>query len=144
MSHEDACTCIPAQDRIVIARRPDGLGALVRLHGLGEPFVRADGAARPTVGELRFRTPLGDNAAIVVPFVFVANVREDFLCPVSGAGAIAELIGEREHEDDARGLVVRIGLEDIEADTLGFARFIEQAIALGFLERRRNASRERV
>src|SRR5262249_41137289 len=55
--------------------------------------------------------------------------------------ARAELIGEREDQRAQRILIVRIDREHVAADALGLCRIVEQAIALGLVERVRDAVR---
>ena len=57
---------------------------------------------------------------------------------VAGAAG-AELIGERQDQRAQRVLVVGIDREDVAADALGLRRIVEQAVALGLLERVRDA-----
>ena len=51
----------------------------------------------------------------------------------------AELVGQRQDQRAQRVLVVRVDREDVAADALGLRRIVEQPIALGLLERVRDA-----
>ena len=51
-----------------------------------------------------------------------------------GVSGFPELIGEREQQNDERRLIGGIDRQDVETDALGLARFVEEAIALGFGE----------
>ena len=51
---------------------------------------------------------------------------------------LVELIGEGEHHRHQGVLILRLGCKRIATDALGFARLVEQTVALGFRQRPRN------
>jgi hypothetical protein len=47
---------------------------------------------------------------------------------------MGKLVGQREDEHDEGVLIGRLDLQHVEADALGFAGLVQQAVALGFRE----------
>jgi hypothetical protein len=57
---------------------------------------------------------------------------------IADAVTFFETIGQCEQERDNCLLIFRINVENVEADALRFARFVEQTVTLGLFERRRD------
>jgi hypothetical protein len=51
---------------------------------------------------------------------------------------LGELVGQREHERDERVLFVGLDLQHVETDALGLAGLVQQPVALGLRQRRRD------
>ncbi len=95
--------------------------------------------AGAALAELRFGAPLGDQTRIVSAFVRVAQAGQHLLrLGDAHRVALAEAVGQGQQENDQGMLVFRFDAEHVVADALRFARFVEQAIAHGLVERRRN------
>ena len=131
MAVEEPGAGVPAQPRIVVARRAQPFGAFEVPHGFDDPVVGPDARAGAAVRELRLRAPLGDDPGAVRLVVFAFERRQRLARALVRVGCGAELIGEREQQRDERGLIVGVDREDVEADALGFARLVEEAVPLG-------------
>src|SRR5262249_50581509 len=130
---ERAHATVPAQDRVVVARRPQALGLGIA----GERVVeeRPDGAEGQLPAELRLRLPLVGEPGVERALVRVMETAEDPLrLGEAFRGRRTELVGEGEPEDAKRELLVRVHDEDIAADALRLGRLIQLAVAVGLLE----------
>src|SRR2546426_2061874 len=134
MALEEPDAGVPAQHRVVVARRAQRLRFLVVVQRFEEP---AGGVARMrTVPDLRLDPALADQASVVLPLVLVAQPAEDG-ARVAGAfpRPAAELVGSREKQHGQRLLVVGLRGKDVEADALRLLRLVEQPVSLCLGER---------
>ncbi len=71
-----------------------------------------------------------DGPCVSLSFVLTGDLREEFLSPTQAVGvSIWKLVGQCRDQRDNRVLVIGRDGEDIEAETLHFLGFVQQAIA---------------
>ena len=92
-----------------------------------------------TLTQLRLGSALADDAAMVSPLIRIAETGQYFLrLQDTHRIALSEPVGQCQQQNDQRLLVFRIDLEHIVTNTLGLRRFVEQAVAYGFFQGRRD------
>src|ERR1044072_1169056 len=133
---DDARAGVPAQERIVIPVRTDGLSFFEPIHGVTKPIVGVKPRAGSALSELHLGTAFRQDAGIISPLVFALQPRQKLLrLRIAHSIAFAKAVADREQESDQRLLIVRVRLQHVETDALRLPRFIEQAITLGFFQR---------
>src|SRR5262245_37200811 len=134
---QDPCAGVPAQDRIVVARRAQLDRALEVRHRLQEPGVgdRARTGIVPVEHDLG--APLAEQPVVVGAAVLVAESLDQRMgLVVLLAQTPLELLGERQDQGNPGRAVVRIDLEDVAANALRLERLAQQAVAVGLLDGR--------
>src|SRR5882672_11526985 len=120
---QNAHATVPAQNRLVVAMRPDGFGSFKVIQRLLKK--RRHGVGRASSGELGFRLALVKNAAVIEPLVFVSQTLESTLCfAIAIGGTAVELIGDRKPEQTKCCLILRINRQYVAANRLSLARLV--------------------
>src|ERR1700722_5476963 len=129
--HDDAGAGVPAQAG----------GAVPRGAGVGGRFVVGHGGAQGMIGgsvaavvDAGVAHAFPDDAGIIFAFVIAFNFGEDFLGGF-GVDVGLELVGAGEEQGDQGLLVVGDDRENVETNTFGEVRFVQQAVAFDFGER---------
>src|SRR5277367_3036855 len=135
--HDGAGAGVPAQDGGVVAWGAEFGGGFVVGHG-GAQRVVGGGVAAVVDAGVAHAFP--DDAGIIFAFVVAFNFGEDFLGGF-GVDVGLELVGAGEEQGDQRLLVVGDDRQDVETNTFGEVRLVQQAVAFDFGERFGNALR---
>jgi len=83
------------------------------------------------------REPFPDDARLILLLVFALEAEKNlarFLGTLTVSVCLAELIRQGQQEHNQGGLILGIGLQDIQTDAFGQRGFGEQAIPFGFFE----------
>jgi len=136
VAHDQPGTGVPAKERVVVARRADAFGLLVTRHRFAQPLVRPRAAARGPAAKQRLRPPFVNESGVVGALVFILQagdgmpgLRDERL------RLLIELLGDCQEERGNRLLVVRVGLQRIEADARRLVRLVQQAVPFGLGQR---------
>jgi hypothetical protein len=133
---EDSRARVPAEDRFIVPRRPDGFRALVQRHCLTKPLIGHCSRPRCASSQQCLCATLVDDPLVIGALIIVAQTRQDLAGPsLPLCGRLGKLIGDREQQRNRRLLILRLDGEDVETDTLRRSRLAEESIALRFLKR---------
>src|SRR5260370_12005356 len=138
--HQQAGAGVPAEDGVVVGGGLQSDGPLIAFHGMPESVVGRENRVGRSFAKLRVRRALPDDAGVVVPLEIVREARQNFAC-FGRTGAMAELIRERQQQHHQRPLVVRIDAQHVQTNAFGERWFVQEPVALRFLERLGDAGR---
>jgi SAM-dependent methyltransferase len=137
MAHQQSRAGVPAQQRVVVGRRPQGLGFFVPLHSLMQPVIDDGGGPLSALVKKRLATALADHTGIVGALVRIMEAR-GYISGLADRHSVLKLIGKRQQQGDQRGLILRLYAQHILTDAFCLPRLVQQAIALGLRERARH------
>src|SRR5262245_66566884 len=91
--------------------------------------------SRPALLQPGLGLSLADDPGVIGALVFVLDARQQ-LFGLSGADGVAsgESVGDRQKQSDQRILIFRVDFQHIQADALGRARLVEEAVKMRPLE----------
>src|SRR5207237_8299255 len=106
VARNDSRAGVPAQQRVVIARRADFLRLLEPRQRLAEQFKGVKAGAGSAVVQLSLGFAFANDSGVIRSLVFVVQQRQQVLrLGVAHAVALDEPVGQRQQEDDQRMLI---------------------------------------
>lgn len=136
VSINDACTRIPTQYGIIMARRSQGFGLFKPMHCFAQKIVRLEPTPRGMLAKLHLRPALEHDSGIICAVVIGFYPGQQFFgLRFANPVPFIEPVGQGEQEHDDGLLVVRINGENVQTNALGFAWFVKQTVAFCFFER---------
>src|SRR5262249_11957485 len=136
--HDRSGARVPTQQRLIIISRPNIFCRFVASHCLSQEMIGGTPASGSGAAQLCAGLSLVDDALIVHLVVLVIEARHKCDGTFYWKMRISELIGQRQQKQYEGRLVLRIDLENVEADAFGLCWLIQEPVPFGAFERRRN------
>src|SRR4029078_3951254 len=111
---------------------------LKAIHRLPKAFERLESASGALVIHVSAPGSLRCYSAVVVPFVFSIEAREQPLRLLYRESFI-QLVGQREDQDDERGLMIRVDSQNILTNAFRLNRLIQKSVTLCLSQSLRNS-----
>src|SRR5262249_29533056 len=136
VSLNDPRAGVPPENRIVVTGWSERLRFFEPVHRLAQKIVRLEATPRRVLAQLHFCTAFSHDPGIIGTVIIRSHAAQQFFrLRLTDAIRFFEAIGECEQKHYDGPLVIGIDSENIQTDTLRFAGFVEQAVALSLLQR---------
>src|SRR5579862_1576493 len=122
--HDHTRAGVPSQNGVVVSGYRKVHSSLIMIHCFSKRVIRGCAGSGPAVTYARISQTLPDDAVVVGPLIVALNLGEN----LAGGFHIhmrMELVGARQQKRNQRLLMVGYDGQDIEADALGKAGFVQ-------------------